>query len=187
MIRNFVKGKTAVFIDAANIFYSQKNLNWQIDFLRLKKYLEKETDIWKIFFYSSYQPGKTKEVKFFNFLRMNGYIIKSKKLKYIKTSKSDGYHKGNLDVELTVDAVHNKDKYKSFLLFSGDGDFSPLIKYLKSHKKRCYVFAFKKSVSIDLINVARIINIKQLKNFICKEDRQKNRTVNKDRGFERDR
>jgi len=35
MVGPFVKGKTAVFIDAANIFYSQKTLKWRIDYGKL--------------------------------------------------------------------------------------------------------------------------------------------------------
>jgi len=31
MIKNFVKGKTAVFIDASNIYFAEKTLGWRID------------------------------------------------------------------------------------------------------------------------------------------------------------
>ncbi len=42
MISKFTKGKVTVFIDAANIFYSQKTLKWRISYERLKSYFEKE-------------------------------------------------------------------------------------------------------------------------------------------------
>lgn len=38
MIRQFVKGETAVFIDSANIYFSQKTLRWKIDFKKLLIY-----------------------------------------------------------------------------------------------------------------------------------------------------
>ena len=40
MISKFVKGKVAVFIDAANILYSQQTLGWRVDYQRLKTYFE---------------------------------------------------------------------------------------------------------------------------------------------------
>ena len=39
MIQKYTKGKIAIFIDASNIYFSQKTLGWQIDFKKLKKYI----------------------------------------------------------------------------------------------------------------------------------------------------
>ena len=33
-----LKGKTAVFIDAANMFYAQKTIGFKIDYKKLKRY-----------------------------------------------------------------------------------------------------------------------------------------------------
>jgi len=41
MIENFVRGKTAVFIDASNIYFSEKTLGWHIDFKKLPEYFKK--------------------------------------------------------------------------------------------------------------------------------------------------
>jgi len=48
MIGKFTKGKTAVFIDAANIYFSQKTLGWRIDFKKLLDYFRKETNLYRI-------------------------------------------------------------------------------------------------------------------------------------------
>lgn len=42
MLKKFIKGKTYVFIDAANIFYAQKSLKWRISYEKLIAYLKKE-------------------------------------------------------------------------------------------------------------------------------------------------
>lgn len=133
MINQYIKGKTAVFIDASNIYFSQRELGWQVDFTKLLKYLKKETDLWKIFFYTARDPAHTEQEKFLDYLEIVGYVVRTKKVKFIrdKNIRAGGFHKGNLDVELTIDAVHNKDKFTSFLLFSGDSDFEALVKYLK--------------------------------------------------------
>ena len=168
MIKGFVKGKTAVFIDATNIYFSQRELNWQVDFVRLMQYLKNETELWKVYFYTAYDPTYTKQKKFIDFLEIAGYIVRTKNVKFIKDKQGGGFHKGNLDVELTIDVVHNRDKFDSFLLFSGDSDFEALIKYLRNFHKRCLVFSIKDHVSIELLRQAKFIDIKKLERFISK-------------------
>jgi uncharacterized LabA/DUF88 family protein len=46
-------------------------------------------------------------------------------------------------VDLTIDAVHFRDDYDTFVLLSGGSDFESLIKYLKAFKKRCIVMLQK--------------------------------------------
>ena len=98
-------------------------------------------------------------------LEMNGYIVRKKKVKFIKDSNREkgGFHKGNLDVELTIDAVHNRDNFQSFVLFSGDSDFEALIKYMKKYRKNCVVISTKGHVSIELLKQAKFLDLKRLK------------------------
>jgi len=168
MIAKYIKGKTAVFIDASNIYFSQKKLNWFVDFIKLKDYLKSEAEVYKIFFYTAYDPTHLKQKKFLDFLEMIGYCIRIKKVKFIKGTDGHCFHKGNLDVELTIDAVDFKDYYETMLLFSGDSDFESLIKYLKSKGKRCLVFSIKNHVSVELLKQAKFIDIKKLKQYISK-------------------
>ena len=63
-------------------------------------------------------------------------------------------HKCNFDVELTVDALDNIDKYDCVVLVSGDGDFVRLIKYLKGRKKKTVVVAPSKRLSWNLKRAA---------------------------------
>jgi len=167
MINQFVKGKTAVFIDASNIYFSQKTLGWRIDFKRLLDYFKDNTDLFRIAFYSALNPENIKERKFHDFLEIIGYIVKHKKIKFIKDGedqKYGGHHKGNVDVDLTIDAVHFRDEYDSFALLSGDGDFESLLKYLKAYHKHCIVLSTKGHVSIELIRQAKFIDFKKIKN-----------------------
>ena len=108
MINQFVKGKTYVFIDASNIYHSFKKLGWKIDFVKLQNYFKMHTELGRIYFYTAYDPNHIKQRKFLDFLEMIGYTVRTKKVKFIKVSalEKGGFHKGNLDVELTIDAVH---------------------------------------------------------------------------------
>ena len=169
MIKEFVKGKTAVFIDSSNIYFSQKTLGWKIDFKKLLEYFRENTDLFRIAFYGAINPDNKKERKFHDFLEIIGYAVRHKKIKFIKDEKDaihGGHHKGNIDVDLTIDAVHLRDSYDSFVLLSGDGDFGSLIKYLKGHKKRCIVMSTKGHIAIELLRQAKFIDFRKIKDRI---------------------
>lgn len=169
MIKNFVKRKTAVFIDSANIYFSQKTLGWRIDFKKLIEYFRNNTQLFRISFYGALNPENLKERKFHDFLEIIGYMVKHKEIKFIKDKTDNvhgGHHKGNVDVELTIDAVHFRDKYDTFVLLSGDSDFESLIKYLKSFRKHCIVMSTKGHISIELLRQAKFIDFKKIRQEI---------------------
>ncbi|GFP24638.1 hypothetical protein HKBW3S43_00951 [Candidatus Hakubella thermalkaliphila] len=166
MINKFVKGKTAVFIDASNIYFSEKTLGWRIDFKKLLEYFKKNTNLSRIAFYSAINPENEKERKFHDLLEIIGYVVRHRKIKFIKDKTEGihgGHHKGNIDVDLTIDAVHFRDEYDSFVLLSGDSDFESLIKYLKAFSKRCVVMSTKGHVSIDLVRQAKFLDFKKIR------------------------
>jgi uncharacterized LabA/DUF88 family protein len=169
MINKFVKGKTAVFIDSANVYYSEKTMGWRIDFQKLLNYFKRETNLFRIAYYGAINPENKGEQKFHDFLEIIGYVVRHKKIKFIK-DKTDlaygGHHKGNIDVDLTIDAVHFRDDYDTFVLLSGDSDFESLIKYLKAFKKRCIVMSTKGHVSIELLKQAKFIDFKKIRKEI---------------------
>jgi len=169
MIQNFAKGRTAVFIDASNVYFAERTLGWKIDFLKLLAYFRKNTELTQITFYSAINPENSAERKFHDFLEINGYVVKHKKIKFIKDPRDQergGYHKGNIDVDLTTDAVHYKNDYDTCILLSGDGDFESLLIYLKKFHKRCIVFSTKGHVSFELIRQAKFVDFKKLRNEI---------------------
>lgn len=58
--------------------------------------------------------------------------------------------KGNMDVEMTIDAVHNVDKYNTAVLFSGDADFLALVSYIRNKGKKVYIYSSKDNISHEL-------------------------------------
>ena len=103
MLNKFIKGKVYVFIDAANIFYSQRTLGWKIAYSKLMNYFQKECgeDV-KCFIYVAYDENRKAEQKFLDMLDLdiNGYILRTKAIKRIHINKNIQKHKGNLDIEL---------------------------------------------------------------------------------------
>ena len=58
--------------------------------------------------------------------------------------------KGNMDVEMAIDIVHNIDRYEEAIFITGDSDFYALVKHLKSRGKKVYVMPSRNSVSKEL-------------------------------------
>lgn len=172
MLKQFTHGRVAVFIDASNIYHAYKRLKWKIDFQKFLDYLKNEIDLQDVYYYTGRDMDSSGQTKFLNFLEMIGYRVRSKKIKFIKagnTAKEDGFHKGNLDVELTMDVLETKESYDTLILISGDSDFEPLLQLMKmKYRKRCLVMATKYSISIELIKCAKYIDLKKLRDYIRK-------------------
>lgn len=167
MIKQFVKGKVCVFIDAANILYSQQTLRWRVDYKKLKEYFERECDLGAIYFYTGRIGANHKQNSFIKKLEGLGYIVKAKEVKRIKISKSSYEWKGNLDVELTIDALGNINNFDTLILMSGDSDFASLLDAVKSKHKRVLVISTKGHISKELLDRAKYINLKKLKDSIA--------------------
>lgn len=166
MLHQFVKGRVYVFIDAANILYSQQTLRWRVDYKKLKEYFEKECDLKGIYFYTGRVGENHKQNSFIEKLNKLGYIVKAKEVKRIKISRTSYEWKGNLDVELTIDVLANLNNFDTLILMSGDSDFAPLLDKVKDNRKRVLVMSTKGHVSKELLERAKYINIKKLKDQI---------------------
>jgi uncharacterized LabA/DUF88 family protein len=151
-----------VFIDASNLWQSQKAKGKLFDFEKLTKYLTNrfETSELKVFYYAAYPANGTRNYdlnpkhKFFTFLKKGlGFEVRKKELKRIHLTTDQGQaiqEKGNMDVEITIDAMFHIEKYQTAILFSGDSDFLALVSHLKNSGKKVYIFSSKNNISEEL-------------------------------------
>lgn len=146
-------GKITVFIDAANVIYSLRDLGWQIDYKKLKKYFETYTKLVNIYFYTAYFQDDTGRKNLLEMLSRKGFIIRSKEVKVIKT-KDGVLHKANCDVELTMDVMSQMNEFDTAVLMTGDSDFVPLVNLIKSHNKQAVVISTRGHVAHELIEAA---------------------------------
>ncbi len=155
--------KLYVFIDSSNLWAAQKSKGKLFDYQKLVKYIKEKfnPNELKIFYYAAYPADGTRNYsldnrhKFFTYLKKGlGFTVRKKVLKRIKIideELGEGIkEKGDMDVEITVDAMHHKDKYTTAIFFTGDSDFLALINYLKNAKKKIYVFSSKNNISEEL-------------------------------------
>lgn len=152
-----------VFIDASNLWEAQKAKGKMFDYEKLKRFLftKFEASEIKFFYYTAYPAEGTRDYsldgkhKFFTYLKKGlDFTVRKKELKRIPirgNGSDDGIQeKGNMDVELTIDALHNIKKFDTAILFTGDSDFLALVTYIKNAKKKVYIFSSRNNVSQEL-------------------------------------
>jgi uncharacterized LabA/DUF88 family protein len=151
-----------VFIDASNLWEAQKAKGKFLDYEKLVAYIKSKYQgtLVKVFFYTAYPAEGTRTYslagkhKFFTFLKKGlGFEVRKKELKRITVIDEHGeaiQEKGNMDVEITIDAVHHGKKFNVAVLFTGDSDFLALVTYLKNGGKKVYVFSSKNNISQEL-------------------------------------
>ena len=162
MIKEHVKGKVIVFVDAANLESSLKDLGWYMDYKKFYNYFKDNMGLVRIRFYSVHFNNKS-HTNFFIVLRRTGFKLVTKKMKIIFNGV-DCINKANFDVEITLDARNFMDKYDTLVLFSGDSDFEYLIKFLRMKNKKVIVISSKHHISKELIRCCnKYIDLKILK------------------------
>lgn len=151
-----------VFIDASNLWAAQKVKGKLFDFEKLKSFLKgkHQAQSIEIFYYTAYPAAGTRDYsldgkhKFFTYLKRGlGFVVRKKELKRITIHSDNGdaiEEKGNMDVEMTIDAIHHINKYETAVFFSGDSDFLALVTYLKQGGKKVYIYSSKNNVSEEL-------------------------------------
>jgi uncharacterized LabA/DUF88 family protein len=166
LFENIQNRRVAIFIDEANIYHSQKTLGWKVDYQKVKRYFGVLGQVTLLNFYTSYQSENKKQTDFLRKLQEYGYTIISKQLKIIK---HNGLliKKGNLDIELALDAYRFQNKYDTLVLFSGDSDFAYLLSLLKKHDKKIIVCSTGGHISKETLYLAhKYVDIKKLKEII---------------------
>lgn len=142
--------RVGVLIDVQNLYHSAKNLyKAKVDFSEvLKTAVEKRKLIRAIAYVIKTETGEEKA--FFEALVRLGIETKNKSLQIFY----DGLKKADWDVGITVDAIRLAPSLDVIVLVSGDGDFVPLVDYLKNQGKQVEVIAFGKSASSKLKETA---------------------------------
>ena len=139
--------RVAIFIDAQNLYHSAKNLyHARVNFGQIvKDAVAGRMLIRAVAYVITTESGEEKS--FFEALEKMGIETKTKNLQIFAGRAK----KADWDVGLAVDAIKLAPKLDAVVIVSGDGDFIPLVEYLKINEG-CQVEAvsFGKSASLKL-------------------------------------
>ncbi|HCB35151.1 MAG: hypothetical protein A2W52_04205 [Candidatus Taylorbacteria bacterium RIFCSPHIGHO2_02_49_25] len=142
--------RVGVFIDTQNLYHSAKNLyHANVNFGQvLKDVVAGRSLIRAIAYLITTESGEEKG--FFEALEKVGIETKAKPLQVF----GSGAKKADWDVGLAIDAIKLAPKLDAVIIVSGDGDFAPLVEYLKTNEGcQVEVAAFGKSTSNKLLEV----------------------------------
>lgn len=138
-----VAEKTALFIDGANLYATTKSLGFDIDYKRLLKEFQSRGNLLRAFYYTALiEDQEYSSIRpLLDWLDYNGYTVVTKPAKEFTDAMGRRKIKGNMDLELAVDMMELSDHLDHIVLFSGDGDFRPLVQSVQRKGVRVTVIS----------------------------------------------
>lgn len=160
--------RVGIFIDVSNLYHSAKNLyHGRVNYAELIKHLTAGRPLIRSMAYVVRSETSAGEASFFEALHKAGLELRTKDLQVY----GDGLKKGDWDIGMAVDAIRMSEFLDVVILVTGDGDFMPLVDYLKWGKGRFVeVAAFQRSASSKLQEAAdRFVAIESIPRIIIRK------------------
>jgi uncharacterized LabA/DUF88 family protein len=128
MPRAFNNQRVGIFLDIQNIYHSAKNLHRaRVNFQELVKTLVRDRTLVRAIAYVVKSETALGEESFFDALRKTGFELRSKDIQIYP----DGSKKADWDIGMAVDSIRMASSLDTIVLVTGDGDFVPLVEYLR--------------------------------------------------------
>lgn len=168
----------AVFIDGSNLYAACRALGFEIDFKLMRNEFSRRGRLQRISYYTAVlETEEFNPVKpLIDWLSYNGYSVVTKSAREFFDPLGRRKIKGSIDLELAIDALDIAPKLNHLVLFSGDGDFKPLVMALQRHGVRVSVVSTIRTnpalISDDLRRIAdNFIELEDLREVIAKPER----------------
>lgn len=91
-----------------------------------------------------------KQVQFYQKLKIFGYELRLKPVKLYRDTEGNSIKKANCDVDMTFDLMKLMGQFEKVVIISGDGDFVPVLSYLKHKNKQIVILAHPKHTAKEL-------------------------------------
>ena len=135
--------KIALFIDGANLYATAKTLGFDIDYKRLLEEFQSRGKLFRAFYYTAViEDQEFSSIRpLLDWLDYNGFTVVTKATKEFVDASGRRKIKGNMDIELAVDAMELAEHIDQMVLFSGDGDFRLLVEAVQRRGVRVTVIS----------------------------------------------
>ncbi|MER8367205.1 NYN domain-containing protein [Mesorhizobium sp. M0199] len=168
--------KIALFIDGANLYATSRALGFDIDYRKLLSSFQKRGYLLRAYYYTALvEDQEYSSIRpLIDWLDYNGFKVVTKPAKEFTDSTGRRKIKGNMDIELTVDALELADVVDHYVIFSGDGDFRTLVEALQRRGRKVSIVSTMASqppmISDDLRRQAdHFIDLMALKNEVGRD------------------
>jgi uncharacterized LabA/DUF88 family protein len=135
--------KIALFIDGANLYATARSLGFDIDYKRLLLEFQGRANLMRSYYYTALVENEEYSSirPLIDWLAYNGYKVITKPAREFFDSQGRRKVRGNMDIELAVDALTIADHVDHIVLFSGDGDFRRLVEAIQWKGKKVTVIS----------------------------------------------
>ena len=135
--------RVALFIDGANLYATAKSLGFDIDYKRLLALFGTKGQLIRALYYTALaEEQEYSSIRpLIDWLDYNGYTMVTKPTKEFTDATGRRKIKGNMDIELAVDAMELSEHLDHIVLFSGDGDFRSLVEAMQRRGVRVTVIS----------------------------------------------
>jgi len=125
--------RIALFIDGANLHATAKSLGFDVDYRRLLKEFQSRGNLLRAYYYTALvEDQEYSSIRpLIDWLDYNGFRVVTKPAKEYVDSTGRRKMKGNMDIELAIDALELAPFINHAVIFSGDGDFRSLVEALQ--------------------------------------------------------
>ena len=168
--------KIALFIDGANLYATSRALGFDIDYRKLLSGFQKRGYLVRAYYYTALvEDQEYSSIRpLIDWLDYNGFKFVTKPAKEFTDSTGRRKIKGNMDIELTVDALELAEYVDHYVIFSGDGDFRTLVEALQRRGRKVSIVSTMASqppmISDDLRRQAdNFIDLMSLKSELGRE------------------
>ena len=168
--------RMALFIDGPNLYLTAKAMGFDIDFRRLLKEFQSRATIVRALYYSPIiEDQEYSSIRpLIDWLDYNGYTAVTKVTRELADASGRRKVKGNMDIELTVDAMEFTQHVDQMVLFSGNGDFRSLVKSVQRRGVGVTVISTISSQPPMIADELRrqadeFIDLAELRSKICRE------------------
>lgn len=173
--------RIAIFVDGPNFYATAKKLDMDVDYKHLLAHFENAARLARATYFTTiheseeFQPMRP----MLDFIQYNGWNVVTKSAREFTTDTGQRKIKGNMSVELTLEAVTLAPHIDHAILFSGDRDFCPLVQHLQRLGNRVSVVSSIKTtpslIADDLRRQAdTFIEMDDLRAAIGREPRNAN-------------
>ncbi|WP_028004208.1 LabA-like NYN domain-containing protein [Sinorhizobium meliloti] len=133
--------KIVLFIDGANLFAASKSLGFDIDYRKLLVAFRKRGFVLRAYYYTALiEDLEFSSIRpLIDWLDYNGYTVVTKPAKEFLDPQGRRKIKGNMDLELAIDAMEQARTADHLVIFSGDGDFTTLVDVLQRRGRKVTV------------------------------------------------
>src|SRR6266446_10839125 len=132
--------KIALFIDGPNLYATARTLGFDIDYKRMLGEFQSRGALLRAFYYTAVEDQEFSPIRpLIDWLDYNGFTVVTKATKEFIDVSGRRKVKGNMDIELAVDAIELAEQIDQMVLFSGDGDFRSLVEAMQRRGVRVTV------------------------------------------------